>query len=257
MSNVLDLFSLKGKKALVTGGARGLNYGIAEGLHEAGAEIVLFDLLDLVHESAKTLSTEEAPVYGVTGDVTKKESREAAFNRAMELLGGRLDILINGAGIQYRCEAVDFPEEKFRQILDVNLVGLFYMAQLAAKVMIPQHYGKIVNIGSLSTIFGASMIAGYTASKGGVSQVSKVMSTEWAGEGINVNCICPGYMITELTKDIKTKNPKQYENINARLPMGRWGTMDDLKGAAVFLASDASAYISGTNIVIDGGYTVK
>ena len=131
------------------------------------------------------------------------------------------------------------------------------MAQMAAKVMIPQKYGRIVNIGSLSTIFGASMIAGYTASKGGVSQVSKVMSTEWAGYGINVNCICPGYMITDLTKDLKEKNPTQYENINARLPKGRWGVMDDLKGAAVFLSSDAADYITGASLVIDGGYTVK
>lgn len=101
------------------------------------------------------------------------------------------------------------------------------------------------------------MIAGYTASKGGVGQVTKVMSTEWAGHGIKVNCICPGYMVTDLTKDIATKNPAQYANINARLPIGRWGTSDDLKGAVVFLSSDASDYISGTALVIDGGYTVK
>ena len=238
--NIMDKFSLKGKKAIVTGGARGLNHGMAEGLHEAGAEVVLFDIMDLVYESAEKMSTPEAPVHAVKGDVTNKESREKAFAKAIELLGGRLDILINGAGI-----------------LDVNLVGLFYMAQLAAKVMIPQGYGHIVNIGSLSTIFGASMIAGYTASKGGVGQVTKVMSTEWAGHGIKVNCICPGYMATDLTKDIATKNPTQYANINARLPLGRWGTSDDLKGAVVFLSSDASDYISGTALVIDGGYTVK
>ncbi len=255
--NIMDKFSLKGKKAIVTGGARGLNHGMAEGLHEAGAEVVLFDIMDLVYESAEKMSTPEAPVHAVKGDVTNKESREKAFAKAIELLGGRLDILINGAGIQYRCEAIDFPEDKFKQILDVNLVGLFYMAQLAAKVMIPQGYGHIVNIGSLSTIFGASMIAGYTASKGGVGQVTKVMSTEWAGHGIKVNCICPGYMATDLTKDIATKNPTQYANINARLPIGRWGTSDDLKGAVVFLSSDASDYISGTALVIDGGYTVK
>ena len=141
--NIMDKFSLKGKKAIVTGGARGLNHGMAEGLHEAGAEVVLFDIMDLVYESAEKMSTPEAPVHAVKGDVTDKESREKAFAEAIGLLGGRLDILINGAGIQYRCEAIDFPEDKFKQILDVNLVGLFYMAQLAAKVMIPQGYGHI------------------------------------------------------------------------------------------------------------------
>lgn len=255
--NIMDKFSLKGKKAIVTGGARGLNHGMAEGLHEAGAEIVLFDILDQVYETAKEMSTPEAPVYAVKGDITDKESRENAFNEALGLLDGHLDILINGAGIQYRCDAVDFPEEKLKQILDVNLVGLFCMAQLSARVMIEQGYGRIINIGSLSTIFGASMIAGYTASKGGVSQVTKVMSTEWAGKGVNVNCLCPGYMATDLTKDIATKNPTQYANINARLPKGRWGTEEDLKGAAVFLASEAADYITGTSLVIDGGYTVK
>lgn len=257
MKDILNKFNLEGKKIIVTGGARGLNYGIAEGLHYAGAELVLLDILDQVHESASRLSDQGAPVYGVQGDITDKASREQAYGEALGKLGGRLDVLINGAGIQYRCEAIDFPEDKFRQILDVNLIGLYFMAQLAARTMIPQGHGRIINIGSLSTIFGASMIAGYTASKGGVSQVSKVMSTEWAGHGINVNCICPGYMVTELTKDLKDKNPKQYENINTRIPKGRWGTSEDLQGIAVFLASDAADYITGVSILVDGGYTVK
>ena len=257
MGDFLNNFSLAGKKAIVTGGARGLNYGIAEGLHLAGAEIVLLDILESVQDSAAKLSSQEAPVYGVQGDLTNPEDRERAYNEALKKLGGRLDILINGAGIQYRCEAISFPEDEFRRILDVNLIGLYFMAQLAARTMIRQGYGRIINIGSLSTVFGASMIAGYTASKGGAAQVSKVMSTEWAGHGINVNCICPGYMITELTRDLEEKNPEQYKNINMRLPKGRWGTPEDLQGIAVFLASDAADYITGVSILVDGGYTVK
>lgn len=257
MNEFMKKFSLAGKKAIVTGGARGLNYGIAEGLRDAGAEIVLLDILDLVHESAKKLSTKNTPVYGVQGDISKSESLQAAYQTALEKLGGRVDILVNGAGIQYRSLAEDFPEDKWRQILDINLTGLFLMAQQAGRTMLAQGYGRIINIASLSSFFGASMIAGYTASKGGVAQLTKVLSTEWSGRGVNVNAIAPGYMITELTANIKDVNPEQYESICKRIPKGRWGNAEDLKGMVVFLASDASEYISGTVTLVDGGYAVK
>lgn len=257
MNDFMKKFSLEGKKAIVTGGARGLNYGIAQGLHAAGAEIVLMDIQELVYESAEKLGEDGAPVYGVVGDVSKSEALDQAYAKALELLGGRLDILINGAGIQYRCQAEDFPEERFRQILDVNLVGVFLMAQRAGRTMLAQGHGKIINIASLSCFFGASMIAGYTASKGGVGQLTKVLSTEWAGRGVNVNAIAPGYMVTELTANIKEVNPEQYNNICTRIPKGRWGTAEDLQGLAVFLASDASDYITGTINLVDGGYAVK
>jgi len=257
MNEFMKKFSLEGKKAIITGGGRGLNYGIAEGLHDAGAEIVLFDILDQVYDAAEGLSSREAPVHGVQGDVSDGESIDCAYKEALRLLGGRVDILVNGAGIQYRSLAEDFPEDKFRQILDVNLTGLFLMAQRAGRTMLQQGYGRIINIASLSSFFGASMIAGYTASKGGVAQLTKVLSTEWAGRGVNVNAIAPGYMLTELTANLKDVNPQQYESICTRIPKGRWGTSEDLKGLAVFLASEASEYISGTVMLIDGGYAVK
>lgn len=257
MNDFMKQFSLEGKKAIVTGGARGLNYGIAQGLHDAGAEIVLFDILESVHESAARLQAGGPPVYGVQGDISRSECLDVGYAQALDLLSGRVDILINGAGIQYRALAEDFPEEKFRQILDVNLVGLFMMAQRAGRTMLKQGYGRIINIASLSSFFGASMIAGYTASKGGVAQLTKVLSTEWAGRGVNVNAIAPGYMLTELTANIKEVNPEQYQNICTRIPKGRWGTAEDLKGLAVFLASDASEYITGTVNLVDGGYAVK
>ncbi len=257
MNDFMKKFSLEGKKAIITGGARGLDYGIAEGFRDAGAEIVLMDINEKVHEAAASLSRPETPVYGVVGDVSDKASLEKAYAECLEKLGGRVDILVNGAGIQYRSLAEDFPEDMFRKILDVNLVGLFLMSQLAGRTMLQQGYGRIINIASLSSFFGASMIAGYTASKGGVAQLTKVLSTEWAGRGVNVNAIAPGYMKTELTADIETKNPEQYKSVITRIPKGRWGSAEDLKGITVFLASDASEYITGTVILVDGGYAVK
>lgn len=257
MGDFLDRFSLKGKGAIITGGARGLNYSIAEGIHDAGAVVVLLDMNEEVYKSAEKLSTNEVPVYGVVGDVTDRENLELAYEKALNKLNGKIDILINGAGVQYRCLAEEFPEDMWRKIIDVNLNGLFWMSQLAGKTMLEQGYGRIINIASLSSFFGASMISAYTASKGGVAQLTKVLSTEWAGKGINVNAIAPGYMKTELTKDIETKNPDQYNSIISRIPKGRWGNPDDLKGLAVFLASEASEYISGTIITIDGGYSSK
>lgn len=257
MPNVLEAMSLKGKKAMVTGGARGLNYSIAEGLCEAGADVVLIDVSDTVFPSAKKLAELGTQVYGVKGDLTDTEDLDRIYQEALDHLGGRLDILINGAGIQYRCLAKDFPEDAWRKVLDLNLNALFFMAQRAGRTMLEQGYGRLINIASLSSFDGASMIAAYTASKGGVAQLTKVLSTEWAEQGVNVNAIAPGYMVTELTKNIKEVNPKQYESICSRIPKGRWGQPEDLKGIAVYLASDASEYMTGQIIPIDGGYLSK
>lgn len=257
MKNIMEQMSLTGKKALVTGGARGLNYSIAEGLCEAGADVVLLDISETVFESAKTLSQIGTKVYGVRGDLSVTSDLDRMYAEALDYLGGRLDILINGAGIQYRCLAKDFPEDQCRRVLDLNLNALFFMAQRAGRTMLEQGYGRLINIASLSSFDGASMIAAYTASKGGVAQLTKVLSTEWAEQGVNVNAIAPGYMVTELTKNIKEVNPKQYESICTRIPKGRWGQPEDLKGLAVFLASDASEYMTGQIIPVDGGYLSK
>ncbi len=254
---ILDSFNLKGKKAIVTGGAKGLCHGMAQALHEAGAEVVLLDVLDLVMDSAAAMSTEDAPVHGVQCDLTDTASLPAVVDRCKELLGGRIDILLNGAGIQYRAPAVEFPEDRWRKILDINLSAVFFMAQNVGKIMIEQRYGKIINIASMTSFFGSVLIPAYSASKGGVAQVTKALSNEWAQYGVNVNAIAPGYMATELTKNMKEVNPKQYEEITGRIPAQRWGNPEDLQGAVVFLASDASAYISGAIIPVDGGFMGK
>ncbi len=257
MDRFISKFSLEGKTAIVTGGAKGLCYTMAEALHEAGAALVLMDVLDLVEESAEKLGKHGAPVYAVKCDLGEKSQLEKACKEAVELLGGRIDILLNGAGIQFRCKAEEFPSEKWQKILDINLSAVFYMSQEIGKVMLKQNSGKIINIASMTSFMASVMIPAYAASKAGVAQITKALSNEWAGKGICVNAIAPGYMNTQLTQDMKKVNPGQYEEISSRIPMGRWGEAEDLKGIAVFLASNASDYISGAVIPVDGGYLGK
>lgn len=250
----IDLFSLKGKTAIVTGGAKtsGLCYGMAAALHDAGATVVLMDISTEVFSLAETLGGAENRYFAVQTDITDKRGREEGFKKAVELLGGKLDILLNGAGIQYRCDAIDFPEDKWNSILEINLSSLFFMCQLAGRVMIPQGFGKIINIASMTSFVASRRIPAYAASKGGVMQVTRALSNEWAGLGINVNAIAPGYMETELTANmIHTDQGKAH---TARIPAGRWGKPQDLQGATILLASQASDYINGIILPVDGGY---
>lgn len=248
---------LTGKHAIVTGGGRGLCRSIAQGLHDSGAELILVGSSEASKKTAQEMTSKEAPVYGVSGDLSRKEDIRRIFEDCSSIFGGRIDILVNGAGIQYREDAVDFPSQEWERIISVNLSAVFYLTQMVGKVMLEQEYGKIINIASMTSFFGSTRIPAYTASKGAIAQLTRALSNEWAAKGINVNAIAPGYMATTLTDDIKKKNPEQYREITSRIPMGRWGTGDDLKGLAVFLASDASAYISGAIIPVDGGYLGK
>jgi len=257
MSFAMSSFSLAGKTAIVTGGAKGLCNGMAQALHDAGARVVLLDVIDLVHESAEKMSTPEAPVWGVQGDLTDTEKLPGVFAECLDKLGGHLDILLNGAGIQFRAPAEDFPLDRWQKVIEVNLSAVFYMAQLAGRQMLKQGGGRIINVASMCSFFGSVLIPAYSASKGGVAQLTKALSNEWAGRGVNVNAIAPGYMATELTANLKTVNPRQYEEITGRIPAGRWGQPEDLQGIIVFLASEASAYITGAVIPVDGGYLGK
>lgn len=257
MDRFIEKFSLKGKKAIVTGGAKGLCNGMAQALHDAGAEVVLLDILDTVEDAAKEMGRNGASVYAVKGDLSRPETLEEIYKECLDKLGGRLDILLNGAGIQYRCPAVEFPADKWEKILKINLSAVFYMSQLAGKTMLKQGYGRIINVASMTVYFASVMIPAYAASKAGVAQVTKALSNEWASEGVTVNAIAPGYMATELTANMKEVNPKQYEEITSRIPMGRWGNLEDLQGTVVFLASEAASYISGAVIPVDGGFMGK
>ena len=257
MDQFITKFSLEGKKAVVTGGAKGLCQGIAQALHDAGAEVVLLDVLDLVTETAEEMGSQGAPVHAVKGDLSDEGSLAAVYEECLEKLDGHIDILLNGAGIQYRCPAADFPHDRWQKILDINLSAVFYLSQLAGRTMLEQHYGRIINIASMTSFFGSVLVPAYAASKAGVAQITKALSNEWAGNGITVNAIAPGYMATELTRNMKEVNPEQYKEITGRIPAGRWGEPEDLQGLVVFLASDAAAYVSGAVIPVDGGFMAK
>lgn len=257
MTNFMNQFSLEGKKAIVTGGAAGLCRAMAQGLHEAGAEVVLVDVSPAAMESAAEMGAQGAPVHAVVGDLSDQEAIPAIYAQALEKLGGRLDILLNGAGIQFRCKAEEFPAERWNKILDINLTAVFLMAQQAGRTMLEQGYGRIINVASMTSFFGSEMIPAYSASKGAVAQLTKALSNEWSGRGVSVNAIAPGYMVTKLTADMKEKNPRQYEEITGRIPMHRWGEPEDLQGIVVFLASEAAAYVTGAVIPVDGGYLGK
>ena len=203
------------------------------------------------------MGKEGAPVHYVQGDLSDLERLSAVYDTALSQLEGRLDILVNGAGIQFRCAAEDFPLDRWRSVIGINLSAVFALSQLAGRTMLEQGAGRIINIASMTSFFGSEMVPAYAASKGGVMQLTKALSNEWAGRGVNVNAIAPGYMETALTADMKQKNPKQYEEITGRIPAHRWGQPEDLNGAVVFLASDASAYISGAILPVDAGYLGK
>ena len=258
-TEMIRKFDLTGKKAIITGvgSLEGIGRYLAEGLCESGAQVVLINRSERMYKVRDFFRERGFSADGVVADLTDRVQLDDAFRQSMELLGGRLDIRVNCAGMQKRMDSVDFSREDWDAVVALNLNAVFFLSQLAAREMEKQHKGKIINIASMTSFFGSERIPAYTASKAGIAQLTKALSNEWARSGVNVNAIAPGYMATKLTQDIKEKNPKQYQEITSRIPAGRWGTGEDLKGLAVFLASDASAYISGAVIPVDGGYLGK
>ncbi|MHB1392410.1 MAG: SDR family oxidoreductase [Clostridia bacterium] len=250
----LKQFSLEGKNAIVTGAGRatGLCYAMAKALHDAGAKIVLMDVSDGVFDLAEEMGGANEGYYGVKANLCDMDSMRAGFGKAMEILGNKLDILINGAGMQYRCDAIEYPADKWRQIIEINLNAVFFLSQMAAEVMIPQGKGKIINVASLTSFNASKRIPAYSASKGAVMQLTKALSNEWAEKGLNINAIAPGYMITEQTTNLV--DTEQGRSYTARIPAGRWGYPEDLDGTIVFLASAASDYVTGAIIPVDGGF---
>jgi 2-deoxy-D-gluconate 3-dehydrogenase len=248
----MDLFDLSGKKAIVTGGSRGIGRAIAEGLHEAGAEIVIIAALEDVIKSAEEIGKNGAKVYAVRADLSNRDSILPAFNEAVKILG-TLDILVNNAGIQRVHKAEDFPLEVWDKVIQINLTAVFQFCQFAGKIMLEKHAGKIINVASLNTFVTAQKIPAYVASKGAVGQITKALANEWGISGINVNAIAPGYFDTNLTTFIHQDKTRE-KLISDRIPMGRWGRPEDVKGTAVFLASAASDYVNGAIIPVDGGY---
>lgn len=249
----MKLFDLTGKTALVTGGSRGLGKGIAEGLCQAGAQVCILSASDAVFETEQELRSLGYRCCAVKCDISEDTQLRQGFREALRLLGGRLDILVNNAGIQRRHKCEEFPLSDFDEVLNVNLRAVFTLCQLAGREMLKQGYGKIINIASMLSFFGGYTVPAYAASKGGVAQLTKALSNEWAGRGICVNAIAPGYMATEMNTKL-IQDEKRNTEILGRIPAGRWGNPEDMQGIAVFLASSASDYVHGAVIPVDGGY---
>ena len=246
------MFSLKDKKAIITGAAgKGLGSGMARALLSAGASLVIIDISSALDESVDELST-LGKVYGVHADISTGEGRKKAFAEAISLLGG-VDIFVNCAGIQRRSPSEDFSAEDWNAVLEINLTATFDFCQLAGREMLKQGYGKIINVASMLSFFGGYTVPAYAASKGGVAQLTKALSNEWASRGVNINAIAPGYMATQMNTKL-IEDEERNKKILARIPQGRWGTPEDVGGVAVFLASSASDYINGAIIPVDGGY---
>ncbi|MDR3373356.1 MAG: SDR family oxidoreductase [Ancalomicrobiaceae bacterium] len=249
----MTLFDIRGRKAIVTGGTRGLGHGMAEALLEEGAEVVIFGTSSSVLTVAESFSARGFACHGLVTDLADAGRREASFAEAVALLGGQLDILVNSAGVQKRHPAEAFPLDDWQAVLEVNLTATFAMCQLAGRLMLAQGRGKIVNIASLLSFFGGFTVPAYAASKGGVLQLTKALANEWAGRGININALAPGYMATEMNSALLADKGRNAE-ISARIPAHRWGSPDDMKGPLLFLASAASDYVNGAVLPVDGGY---
>lgn len=253
----MNRFDIKGKKAIVTGGTRGLGHGMAEGLLEEGCEVVIVGSSEGVHRVAEEFRSRGFACHGVQADLGSREQTLACFRSCLELLGGDLDILVNAHGIQRRHQPEEFPLSDWDDVISVNLSSVFVLCQEAGRVMLPKGRGKIINIASMISFFGGQTIPAYAASKGGIAQLTKALSNDWAGKGIQINAIAPGYMATDMNTALLDPANPRYQQITDRIPAHRWGTPDDMKGICVFLASPASDYITGAVIPVDGGYLVK
>jgi 2-deoxy-D-gluconate 3-dehydrogenase len=251
---ILDAFKLDGKVALVTGAAQGLGQALALGLAEAGADVVALDrraceeTLELINELGRRGHNISLDLQGLTPEPAQEVIRECVT----EL--GRLDILVNNAGIIRRAAALDFSQEDWEAVLNVNLSSGFYLSQAAARYWVAEERGgKIVNIASMLSFLGGILVSSYTAAKSGVAGLTRALANEWAGLGINVNAIAPGYMATDVTAAIRADADRSQAML-ARIPANRWGEPGDLKGAVVFLASAAADYLHGAIIPVDGGW---
>lgn len=249
---ILDSFRLEGKVALVTGASTGLGQAIAIALAEAGAEVACHGNTRVPDATREAITKLGRRAVSITGDLSDRKTPERLIEETITQFG-RLDILVNNAGTIRRAPAVDYSEEDWDTVIQVNLSSVFNLSKLAGRLMIEQGGGKILNIASLLSFQGGITVPAYAASKGGVAQLTKALANEWAAKGVNVNAIAPGYMRTDNTAALQ-KDETRNRQILERTPAGRWGEPADLAGAAVFLCSAASDYIHGHVLVVDGGW---
>lgn len=253
----MDLFDLTGRVAVVTGGNGGIGLGMARGLARAGAAVVVAGRDGAKNAAAVAeLAGLGADAAAVEVDVADEDSCRAMVAATLERFG-RLDVLVNNAGVNVRKQPEEYAALEWRSIVDTNLGGVFFCCRAAYPAMRDAGGGKIVNIGSMMSLFGASFVAPYAASKGGVVQLTKSLAAAWAKDNVQVNAVLPGWIDTDLTRRGRTDIPGLEERVIARTPAGRWGVPDDLAGIAVFLAGPASDFVTGTAIPVDGGYAAQ
>ncbi|WP_299206151.1 SDR family oxidoreductase [uncultured Tateyamaria sp.] len=248
-----DLFSLTGGRALITGSSQGIGFALAKGLAKAGAEIVLNG-----RDTGKLATAAEAlggKVHQLAFDATDHDAVRAAVD-GFEADTGTIDILINNAGMQHRTELENFPADAFERLLQTNIASVFHVGQAVARHMIARGAGKIINIASVQTALARPGIAPYTATKGAVANLTKGMATDWAKHGLQCNAIAPGYFDTPLNAAL-VADPEFSAWLEKRTPAGRWGQVEELVGAAVFLSSPASSFVNGHTLFVDGGITAS
>ena len=253
----MKMFDLSGKVAVVTGGNGGIGLGMAIGLAQAGADIVLASRDAAKNVAAETrLRAEGARAMAVPTDVRDPTACRALIDRAAAEFG-RVDVLINNSGMNFRKQPQDFTLEEFHEVMDTNLTGAFLLCQAVYPHFLQQGGGKIINIGSIASFMGSAVGVAYAPSKGGILQLSKVLAVAWAKDNIQVNAILPGWIDTPLSVKSRAEIPGLEQAVIGRTPAGRWGRPEDFAGAAVYLASAASDFVNGASLVVDGGYSSK
>src|SRR5919199_4377605 len=254
---ILDDFKLDGRVALVTGAGQGLGQALAVGLAEAGADVAILDIVSL-DETRERISSVGRECHAMSYDLAKTDARTAAgiVSECVSELG-RLDILVNNAGIIRRAPALEFGEEDWEDVIRVNLSSLWYLSQAAARRFVEQGGGgKIINLASVLSFSGGIVVPSYAATKAGVANLTRALANEWAPLGINVNAIAPSYFSTSMTSALRS-DAERGEALLARIPAGRWGEPEDLKGAVVYLASDAASYVHGATVPVEGGWLAR
>ena len=251
------MFDLEGRVAIVTGGNGGIGLGMARGLAGAGARIVVAARdAGKSRAAVQELAARGGEAHAVATDVTDEAAVGRLIDATLERFG-RLDVLVNNAGMNIRKPAHELALEEWRRVLDTNLTSAFLCSKAAYPAFKTAGGGKIINIGSMMSIFGASFAPAYSASKGGIVQLTKSIAVAWARDNIQVNAVLPGWIDTELTRNARREVPGLHDNVLRRTPAGRWGGIDDMAGVAVFLASPASDFVTGAVIPVDGGYSIQ
>lgn len=247
----MNPFDLTGRVAIITGANTGIGQAIAAGLSQAGARVALVGRSSM----AETRSLLPGESLEVTADLSTIGAIPAIVEDVLNW-AGQIDILVNNAGIIRRADAISFTEEDWDAVMDVNLKSLFFLSQAVARHMLPRRQGKIINIASLLSFQGGIRIPSYTASKSGVAGLTRLLACEWAGQGINVNAVAPGYITTNNTEALRN-DPERNRAICERIPAGNWGRPDQIAGAVTFLASDAAEYVHGVTLPVDGGWLAR